>query len=146
MPRERTYLRYQVYKSQARKQAGVTFAKLHKDLLQQGIVDVDHSRVRFEAIDAQALRAYEEWFDPHFSWRDVVRWKAKEPLSFNAGGTMKAAVEKKAPGARPIKADRKRSSGKLSEQELHRIREALVNPAAEEPGGVLAGASFTFSS
>lgn len=83
MPRERTYLRYQVYKSQARKQAGVTFAKLHKDLLQQGIVDVDHSRVRFEAIDAQALSAYEEWFDPHFSWQDVVRWKAKEPLSFD---------------------------------------------------------------
>lgn len=83
MPRERTYLRYQVYKSQARKQAGVTFAKLHKDLLQQGIVDVDHSRVRLEAIDAQALSAYEEWFDPHFSWQDVVRWKAKEPLGFD---------------------------------------------------------------
>lgn len=64
----------------------------------------------------------------------------------NAGGTMKAAVEKKAPGARSIKADRKRSSGKLSERELHRIREALVNPSVEEPGGVLAGASFTFSS
>ena len=83
MPRERTYLRYQVYKSQARKQAGITFAKLQEDLLQQGIVDVDHSRVRFEAIDAPALVAYEEWFDPHFSWQEVVRWKAKEPLGFD---------------------------------------------------------------
>lgn len=83
MPRERTYLRYQVYRSQARKQAGITFAKLHEDLQHQGIVDVDHSKVRFEAIDAQALDAYEEWLDPHFSWLDVVRWKAKEPLGFD---------------------------------------------------------------
>lgn len=59
---------------------------------------------------------------------------------------MKAAVEKKAPGARSIKADRKRSSGKLSERELHRIRETLMSPVVEEPGGVLAGNSFTFSS
>ncbi|KAE9649429.1 hypothetical protein [Pseudomonas sp. PB106] len=59
---------------------------------------------------------------------------------------MKAVVEKEAPGARSVKADRKRSFGKLSEQELLRIKEALVNPAVEEPGGILAGASFTFPS
>lgn len=58
---------------------------------------------------------------------------------------MKAVVEKKAPSVGSVKVDRKRSSGKLSERELHRIREALANPAVEEPGGVLAGASFTFS-
>lgn len=59
---------------------------------------------------------------------------------------MKAVVENKASNAKSIKAGRKRASGELSEKELHRIREALVNPAVEEPGGVLAGASFTFSS
>ncbi|MFJ2280448.1 hypothetical protein ACIOUG_04850 [Pseudomonas sp. NPDC087803] len=83
MPRERTYLRYQVYRSEARKQAGITFAKLQKDLQQSGIVDLDHSRVRFEAIDALALNAYEKWLDPHFSWQEVVRWKAREPMAFD---------------------------------------------------------------
>jgi hypothetical protein len=83
MARERTYLRYQLYRSKARKQAGITFTALQKDLAQKGIVDVDHSRVRFEAIDASALSAYEGWLDPHFSWREVVRWKAREPLGFD---------------------------------------------------------------
>ncbi|WP_426237983.1 hypothetical protein [Pseudomonas sp. TWP3-2] len=83
MPRERTYLRYQVYRSQARKQASATFARLEKELEQCGIIDVDHSRVRFEAIDAQALDAYEQWLDPHFSWHEVVVWKAREPMSFD---------------------------------------------------------------
>lgn len=57
---------------------------------------------------------------------------------------MKAVVEKKASDSSPMKADRPHLSGELPEHELHRIREALANPAAEEPGGVLAGASFTF--
>ncbi|MCU0072692.1 hypothetical protein N8H71_13895 [Pseudomonas koreensis] len=83
MPRERNNLRYQLYKSQARKYAGITFAKLQEDLEQKGIVDVDHSRVRFEAIDTLALNAYEQWMDPHFSWQEVVRWKAREPLGFD---------------------------------------------------------------
>src|ERR1700739_3756275 len=83
MPRERTYLRYQLYRSQARKYAGITFAKLQEDLEQKGIVDVDHSRVRFEAIDALALNAYEQWLNPYFSWQEVVRWKAREPLGFD---------------------------------------------------------------
>jgi hypothetical protein len=63
----------------------------------------------------------------------------------NAGDTMKAVVENKASNAKPIRSDRKRASAELSEKELLRIREALVNPAVEEPGGVLAGTSFTFS-
>ena len=83
MPRERTNLRYQWYRSEARKQAANTFAKLQKDLQQKGIVDVDHSRVRFEAVDALALNAYEEWLDPHFSWREIVRWKSREPMGFD---------------------------------------------------------------
>ena len=83
MPRERTNLRYQWYRSEARKQAASTFAKLQKDLQQKGIVDVDHSRVRFEAVDALALNAYEEWLDPHFSWQEIVRWKSREPMGFD---------------------------------------------------------------
>jgi hypothetical protein len=59
---------------------------------------------------------------------------------------MKAVVENKASDAKLVKAKGKRSSGELSEKELFRIREALANPAVEEPGGVLAGASFTFPS
>ncbi|MHA3737696.1 hypothetical protein ACXR0M_18765 [Pseudomonas sp. Eth.TT006] len=83
MPKERTNLRYQLYRSEARKQASNTFAKLQKDLQQKGIVDVDHSRVRFEAVDTLALSAYEEWLDPHFSWREIVRWKSREPMGFD---------------------------------------------------------------
>ncbi|MFM9382496.1 MULTISPECIES: hypothetical protein [Pseudomonas] len=59
---------------------------------------------------------------------------------------MKAVVENKASDAKLVKAKGKRSSGELSEKELLRIRETLANPAVEEPGGVLAGASFTFPS
>ncbi|KAE9639276.1 hypothetical protein EJA70_28885 [Pseudomonas sp. PB103] len=83
MPRERTYLRYQVYRSQARRQASTTFAELHRRLEQEGIVATDQSRIRFEAIDACALSAYEQWLDPHFSWQEIVRWKAREPMSFD---------------------------------------------------------------
>jgi len=83
MPRERTYLRYQVYRSEARKRAALTFAKLHSELEARAIVDVDYSRVRFEAIDASAMKAYEQWLDPHFCWEEIVRWKAKEPMSFD---------------------------------------------------------------
>jgi hypothetical protein len=64
----------------------------------------------------------------------------------NVGDTMKAVVENKASVAKSIKVNRKRSCSELSERELQRIREALANPAVEEPGGVLAGASFTFPS
>ena len=83
MPRERTYLRYQLYRSEARKRAAATFATLQRELEDRGIVGVDHSRVRFEAIDAYAMDAYEEWLDPHFCWEEIIRWKAKEPVSFD---------------------------------------------------------------
>lgn len=83
MPRERTYLRYQVYRAEARKRAAVTFAKLHSELEARAIVDVDYSKVRFEAIDASAMKAYEQWLDPHFCWEEIVRWRAKEPMSFD---------------------------------------------------------------
>ncbi len=83
MPRERTYLRYQLYRSEARKRAAATFATLQCELEEHGIVGVDHSRVRFEAIDASAMDAYEEWLDPHFCWEEIIRWKAKEPMSFD---------------------------------------------------------------
>lgn len=83
MPRERTYLRDQVYRSEARKRAAVTFAKRHSELEARAIVDVDYSKVRFEAIDASAMKAYEQWLDPHFCREEIGRWKAKEPMSFD---------------------------------------------------------------
>lgn len=57
---------------------------------------------------------------------------------------MKNLVESKAPDIKSTNS--KRCSGELSEKELRRITEALAKPASEEPGGVLAGASFTFAS
>jgi len=76
-------LRYQLYRSEARKRTAVTFSKLQGELEERGVVDIDHSRVRFEAIDASAMKFYEEWINPHFCWEDVVRWKAREPMSFD---------------------------------------------------------------
>ncbi|MBV4484095.1 hypothetical protein HU727_000665 [Pseudomonas sp. SWRI153] len=83
MPRERTYLRYQLYRSEARKRTALTFAKLQNELEGRAIAGFDQSGVRFEAINASALKAYEEWPDPHFCWEEVGRWKAKEPMSFD---------------------------------------------------------------
>lgn len=83
MPRERTHLRYQLYRSRATKQATATIARLHHELGQASSVDLDLSRVRFEAINAQALNAFELWDDPHFSWGEVVGWKAREPLALD---------------------------------------------------------------
>ncbi|KAE9639275.1 hypothetical protein EJA70_28880 [Pseudomonas sp. PB103] len=59
---------------------------------------------------------------------------------------MRAIVEKKAADNKLVNGKRKHVGGELSDLQLRRIREALVNPIIEEPGGVLAGASFTFSS
>lgn len=83
MPRERTYLRYQLYKSQARKLAVIKTAQLQQELELVGPTDVDLSRVRFDAINAQAMTAWEHWEDPHFAWSDVSGWKAKEPLALD---------------------------------------------------------------
>jgi hypothetical protein len=62
----------------------------------------------------------------------------------NVGDAMKSLEKNKASDAKSIKADRKRLDAGLSARQLQRVREALVNPAVEEPGGVLAGASFRF--
>lgn len=59
---------------------------------------------------------------------------------------MKALPEKNTLDRQPIKAVLKRTPTELPENVLRRIRETLVNPAAEEPMGVLAGASLTLSS
>ncbi|PCM48448.1 hypothetical protein CP335_17400 [Pseudomonas fluorescens] len=77
MPRERTNLRYQLYKSQARKQASIAKALLQLPARQ------DLSKVRFEPIDAIALSAFELWENPLFCWREVAAWKSREPLSLD---------------------------------------------------------------
>ncbi len=83
MPRERTCLRYQLYKSRARKLAAASTSQLQHELELAGPTALDLSRVRFEAINAQALGAFEHWEHPHFSWGDVVGWKAREPLALD---------------------------------------------------------------
>ncbi|UUT14172.1 hypothetical protein NQ186_08290 [Pseudomonas zeae] len=77
MPRERTYLRYQLYRSLARKQASIATALLQLPAGQ------DLSTVRFEPIDAEALGAFELWENPHFCWREIAKWKSREPLSLD---------------------------------------------------------------
>lgn len=81
MPRERAYLRYQLYKSQARKQAVSSVVQLLH--VRAGSAAVDLSNVRFEPIDRQALSAFDRWEDPHFSWHEVIEWKAREPLALD---------------------------------------------------------------
>lgn len=81
MPRERTHLRYQLYRSRARQLAATSAAQLQDG--RTGSTGIDLSHVRFEAINAQALEACERWEDPHFLWDEVIGWKAKEPLSLD---------------------------------------------------------------
>ncbi|MEX3776065.1 hypothetical protein [Pseudomonas sp. MYb118] len=81
MPRERAYLRYQLYKSQARKQAVSSVVQLLR--VETDSAAVDLSNVRFEPIDMQALTAFDQWEDPHFSWHEVIEWKAREPLALD---------------------------------------------------------------
>lgn len=59
---------------------------------------------------------------------------------------MKALAEKNTSDRQPIKTIPKRPPTELPESVLRRIRDTLANPGTEEPMGVLAGASFTFSS
>lgn len=77
MPRERSYLRYQLYRSLARKQASIATALL------QLPAGHDLSKVRFGPIDAEALDAFELWENPHFCWREIAKWKSREPLSLD---------------------------------------------------------------
>ncbi|MFY0730194.1 hypothetical protein [Pseudomonas sp. NFX15] len=83
MPRERSHLRYQLYRSKARKLASLKTAQLQHQLEMVGPVELDLSRVRFEAISTQALHAWERWEDSHFSWGEVAGWKAREPLALD---------------------------------------------------------------
>ncbi|WP_213937233.1 hypothetical protein [Pseudomonas sp. dw_612] len=83
MPRERTHIRYQLYKSRARNLAATSAAQLQHRLNLAGPTKTDLSQVRFEAINAQALDACERWEYPHFLWDEVIGWKAKEPLSLD---------------------------------------------------------------
>ncbi len=83
MPRERNHLRYQLYKSQARKLARIATTQLQIDLEMAGPTTLDLSKVRFEPIDSLALSAFECWENPHFSWVDVIGWKAREPLALD---------------------------------------------------------------
>lgn len=75
MPRERTQLRYQLFRSKARTLAGVKTAQLQPAL--------GFSGVRFDAIGAEALAAWTNWQDSYFSWDDVIVWKAKEPMALD---------------------------------------------------------------
>jgi hypothetical protein len=83
MPREWSYLRYQLYRSQARKLAGASVAQLQQQLEAAGPTALDLSRTRFEPIDAQALGAFDHWDNPYFTWGDVVEWKAREHRSLD---------------------------------------------------------------
>ncbi|MGH8384394.1 MAG: hypothetical protein ACRESJ_02720 [Pseudomonas sp.] len=83
MPRERTYLRYQLYRSKARQEANSTLTRHDEDLEPAGKKNI-FSKVRFEAITADALEAYGLWAaESHFTWDEVVVWKDKEPMSFD---------------------------------------------------------------
>lgn len=83
MPRERTHIRYQLYRSRARKLAGIKTVQLQHELEITGRTKIDLSRIRYEAINTHALAAWEHWEDSYFSWDEVTEWKAREPLALD---------------------------------------------------------------
>lgn len=83
MPRERTHLRYQLYRSKARKLAAIHINHLQRELELAGPTVLDLSKVRFEPIDEWALKACCLWGDPHFAWSNVMGWKTREPLALD---------------------------------------------------------------
>lgn len=83
MPRERTHLRYQLYKSEARKLARLNAVHQQHEQVRKSLGSPDLSKLRFEPIDAQALKAFDQWDDPQFLWSEVVAWKAREPLALD---------------------------------------------------------------
>lgn len=83
MPKERTRLRYPVYKSNARRLAAALTAQLQNEMNLAGPQALDLTKVRFEAIDAQALEACQHWEHPQFSWSEIHEWKAREPLALD---------------------------------------------------------------
>jgi hypothetical protein len=83
MPRERTCLKYQLYRSRARSLASLKIAELQKALELFDPTNLELSRVRFEAINTQTLNAWNLWTDQHFAWNEVIEWKAREPLALD---------------------------------------------------------------
>lgn len=76
-------MRYQLYRSEARKQAAFVTLQLQLQLEHHGPTAIDLSKVRFEPIDQQALQASTLWRDQHFCWNEVIEWKGREPLSLD---------------------------------------------------------------
>lgn len=56
---------------------------LQQELELAGPTMIDLRKVSFDPIDEDALGAFEQWDDPHFSWREVIEWKAREPLALD---------------------------------------------------------------
>lgn len=76
MPKPRTRLKHQLFKSQARTAACSILANALPTQSGEAIV--------FRPIDALALDAFNGWGDGvHFSWEEVPLWKAREPWSFD---------------------------------------------------------------
>ncbi|MGE8151498.1 GNAT family N-acetyltransferase [Pseudomonas vancouverensis] len=72
-----------MYRSRARKIAEASASQLQQSLERGGPTALDFSKVHFEPIDARALKAFEHWDDPHFSWNEVIGWKTREPLALD---------------------------------------------------------------
>ena len=83
MPRPHTLLRYQLNRSKTRNIANATLARLPPSSRLTKHTGIDIQGVRLEAIDTAALNAYHTWESSHFSWDDVVQWKAKELMYFD---------------------------------------------------------------
>ncbi len=83
MPRPHTFLRYQLNRSKTRNLANATLARLPTPPGQSIDTTFNLRGARLEAIDAAALNAYHTWESSHFSWDDVVQWKAKELMYFD---------------------------------------------------------------
>lgn len=83
MPRERTYLRYQVYRSEARKRAASQIAGLQGQLKAADASIMDLSLIRFEPINRHALNVFETWEEPCFFWHEVIAWKSREPRALD---------------------------------------------------------------
>lgn len=83
MPRPHTFLKYQLNRSKARNFANASIATLPRESGQAAGRNLNLSRVRFEPIDTAALHAYQTWEPAHFSWDEIVQWKAKELMYFD---------------------------------------------------------------
>lgn len=72
MPKPRTRLKHQLFKSNARAAACSILANALAE------------PVAFKPIDARTLEALNDWGDEsHFSWEEIPLWQAREPWSFD---------------------------------------------------------------